>query len=276
MKSRVSILFVAVLMCICKSSWALAPTKEYKSTPAKLKMKYEEQRIQTPDGASLLAWYFPSPRITNKMILVSHNGVGNMGENLARIKSLISFGFNVLCYDYRGFGQSSEFGIDDDTYIYTEFYDDFKTVYDFAVENYNRRLYLYGWGIGATIGNTVGFDLPNTNTIISDGSINKFSDMPDRFKKIGSRMHIDQDVISNYKDPYTIFANTPGANLRAILLMMGSHDYLLSKEDMSMLSERSQSVYIQVYTMDNKRSWDNYRHNPSLYMKVIHQFLVNN
>lgn len=276
MINKALLLFFGLWFISNTNSMALNPLKEYKNTPAKINLKFEEGRIQTSDGASLVYWYFPSARITNKLIIVSHNGDGNMGNNLSRIKSLLSFGFNVLCYDYRGYGASSDFKIENETYLYAEFYDDFEAVYNYAVENYSKKLYLYGWGIGATITNTIGYNKPNTYTIISDGSVSKFTDMPARFKKINSRMSIHEDVLSTYKDPYTTFGNPPSPNFRGILFIVGSHDYLLTAQDMEDLKGQIKTGSQDIYIMPNKRSWDNYRSDPSSYIRRMHMFLVNN
>lgn len=276
MINKALLLILGIWFLSNTNSMALNPLKEYKSTPAKVNLKFEEGNIQTSDGASLAYWYFPSSRITNKLIIVSHNGDGNMGDNLSRIKSLISFGFNVLCYDYRGFGASSDFAIDDQTYLYAEFYKDFDAVYNYAVENYGKKLYLYGWGIGATITNTIGYDKPNTYTIISDGSVSRFTDMPARFEKIGSRMSIHKDVLSSYQDPYTILGTPSSPNFRGILFIVGSNDYLLTTQDMEDLKGQVKTGRPDLYILPNKRSWDNYRSDPSSYIRRLHMFLVNN
>ncbi|MFT7037170.1 MAG: putative alpha/beta hydrolase [Cyclobacteriaceae bacterium] len=276
MINKALLLFFGLWFISNTNSMGLNPLKEYKTTPAKINLKFEEGNIQTSDGASLAYWYFPSARITNKLIIVSHNGDGNMGNNLSRIKALLSFGFNVLCYDYRGFGASSDFTIDDETYLYAEFYSDFEAVYNYAVNNYGKKLYLYGWGIGATITNTIGYNKPNTYTIISDGSISQFTDMPSRFKKINSRMSIHKDVLSTYKDPYTTFGSAPSPNFRGILFIVGSNDYLLTTQDMEDLKEQVKTGSQDIYILPNKRSWDNYRSDPSSYIRRLHMFLVNN
>ena len=268
-------LFITLTVSLSINAFALIPSSEYANTPAKAKMKYEEQKVQTSDGASLTTWYFPSSRITNKLIIVSHNGVGNMGDNLNRIKSLVSYGFNVLCFDYRGYGSSSGFTISDDTYIYNEFYQDFETVYDYAAENYGKRIYLYGWGIGATISITIGYTKSYTNTIIADGPISNYSDMPEKFKKIGSRMSVDSDVISQQPEPFQVLSSTPTPSFRGILLIVGSHDYLFTKSDMEALEAQVKSDSKEVFVLENKGSRDNHKHNAHVYMRKIHGFLVN-
>lgn len=276
MTARTPLLLILFCLTLNISSYALLPSKEYRYTPGQLKMNYEEKRVQTQDGSSIMMWYFPSPRITNKLIIVSHNGVGNMGDNLERIKSFITLGFNVLCYDYRGFGASSDFSISDDVYLYAQFYKDFEAVYNYAVENYGKRIYLYGWGIGATVSTTIGYTKVNTFTIVADGPVSKFSDMPSRFSKIGSRMVIDPEVQANYPDPSTVLAGTPPINFRGILLIVGSNDHLFVPSDMEGLKAQMEHNNVQVHVVNNKRSTDNYSFDPTMYIRTVGSFFVNN
>ncbi len=65
-----------------------------------------EITLQTSDGQSIRAFWMENPR-AEKTILFSH---GN-GEDLDRIepflRELHGYGFNVMAYDYRGYGRSS-------------------------------------------------------------------------------------------------------------------------------------------------------------------------
>ena len=45
-------------------------------------------------------------------------------------------GYKVVTYDYRGFGESSEFEIDNNMYIYPHFQDDMKAMIDFCRQQF--------------------------------------------------------------------------------------------------------------------------------------------
>ncbi|MEQ6119987.1 alpha/beta hydrolase [Reichenbachiella sp. MALMAid0571] len=274
MNTKKTLLLFILLIASISLSLALNPSKEYKKYPTDLKFK--EQKVQTPDGYSLNTWYFPSTRTSNKLIIVSHNGDGNMGDNVARIKSFISLGFNVLCYDYRGFGSSSDFKIDNETYLYSEFYKDFETVYNYALKNHGKKIYLYGWGIGATISITIGYTRSHTYSIVADGAISRFVDLPQKFFKIGSRMSLDSEVSSRYKDPYTVLSETPSANFRGILFIIGSKNYLFTENDANELKSQVKNGMAEVFVMQNSRFADNFKDSPSDYTRKVSQFLINN
>ena len=274
MKTKIILLLALALVASSSLTWALNPSNKYKANPTDL--KFEEQKIQTPDGVSLNSWYFPATRTSNKLIIVSHNGDGNMGDNIARIKSFVSLGFNVLCYDYRGFGSSSDFKIDNEIYLYSEFYKDFEAVYNYALKNFSKKIYLYGWGIGATISITMGYTKSHTYCIVADGAISRFEDLPSRFAQIGSRMLLGNEVTNRYKDPYTILNEVPSSNFRSILFIIGSKNYLFNEHDANALSSQVKDGNAEVYVMQNSRFSDSFKDSPAEYTRKVSQFLINN
>lgn len=274
MKSNKILLVLYISIVSTSIAFGLNPAKKYKTIPTNL--KFEEQKIQTVDGISINSWYFPATRISSKLIIVSHDGDGNMGDNITRIKSYISLGFNVLCYDYRGFGSSSDFKIDNEIYLYSEFYRDFEAVYKYALKNYSKKIYLYGWGIGATISITMGYTKSHTYCIVADGAISKFEDLPGRFAKIGSRMTLENEVTTRYKDPYTILSEVPSSSFRSILFIIGSKNYLFNESDANALNNQVKDGYGEVYVMQNSRYTDCFKDSPAEYTRKISQFLINN
>src|SRR5574338_533968 len=99
---------------------ALNPSREYKVTPDKFGMQYKEEKIKTPDGAVLNAWFFEQSKKTTNWVVISGSGDGNMADHLEIVNSFLSSGVNVATYDYRGYGSSSEFKIDPDLFIYPQ------------------------------------------------------------------------------------------------------------------------------------------------------------
>lgn len=274
MKSN-KILLVLFLSIVSTSiAFGLNPAKKYKTIPTNL--KFEERIIQTDDGISINSWYFPATRISSKLLIVSHDGVGNMGDNITRIKSYIALGFNVLCYDYRGFGSSSDFKIDNEIYLYSEFYRDFEAVYDYATKKLSKKIYLYGWGIGATISISMGYTKSHTYCIVADGAISRFEDLPSRFVQIGSRMSIGNEVTNRYKDPYTIVSESPSSNFRGILFIIGSKNYLFTESDANLLNNQVKNGNGEVFVMQNSRYTDCFKDSPAEYTRKVSQFLINN
>ncbi|HEX8169009.1 MAG TPA: alpha/beta fold hydrolase [Thermoanaerobaculia bacterium] len=66
----------------------------------------EEQWIETPDGEVLHGWYCRAERPVASGIFC-HGNTGNLTTSADVIPHLLNAGFNVLFFDYRGFGRSS-------------------------------------------------------------------------------------------------------------------------------------------------------------------------
>ena len=66
----------------------------------------EEHWIPTPDGETLHAWYCRAPRPVASGVFC-HGNTGNITISADIIPHLLDAGFNVLFFDYRGFGRST-------------------------------------------------------------------------------------------------------------------------------------------------------------------------
>ncbi len=66
----------------------------------------EEHWIETPDGERLYAWYCRAPKPVASGVFC-HGNTGNLTVSADVIPHLLDAGFNVLFFDYRGFGKST-------------------------------------------------------------------------------------------------------------------------------------------------------------------------
>jgi len=166
-----SISLVAVLAVFASGAFALNPSKEYKVLPDKYGMTYKEEKVPTKDGASLNAWFFETAKKTTNWVIISGSGDGNMADNIEIASQFLSAGWNVAMYDYRGYGSSSDFAIDPETYIYPQFIADLNGVADYLRKSRAiTKFDLYGTNIGAGLSLGVGCNRTETRKIIADGS----------------------------------------------------------------------------------------------------------
>lgn len=83
------------------------PTGDTAETPATWGMKYENVWFRSADGTRLHGWFLPtSGKRPKGTVVFSHGNAGAMGHHLGFITWLLPAGYNVLLYDYRGFGSS--------------------------------------------------------------------------------------------------------------------------------------------------------------------------
>lgn len=83
------------------------PTRDVPSTPAAWGCKFEDVEFKSADGTPLHGWLIPKRGTTAKgTVVFSHGNAGSIGHHLGFVVWLAEAGYNVLMYDYRGFGKS--------------------------------------------------------------------------------------------------------------------------------------------------------------------------
>ncbi|WP_280427437.1 alpha/beta hydrolase [Nocardia brasiliensis] len=85
---------------------AYLPERQILQTPALLGMDYSDLSIDTADGETLHGWWLPAPNSVGH-ILFAHGNGGNVGDRVALFALLVEAGFDVLTFDYRGYGRST-------------------------------------------------------------------------------------------------------------------------------------------------------------------------
>lgn len=82
------------------------PTSRWMTTPADLGLEAEDVFLTPEPGVRLHGWFFPhsKPLAT---LLFCHGNAGNASHRLENVVELLQTGFQVLLFDYRGYGHSS-------------------------------------------------------------------------------------------------------------------------------------------------------------------------
>jgi uncharacterized protein len=83
------------------------PSRRLAATPAAAGLDYDDVEIETADGERLHAWWVPSQAPAAGHLLLCHGNGGNIGDRVVQIALLCAEGFDVLAFDYRGYGRSS-------------------------------------------------------------------------------------------------------------------------------------------------------------------------
>lgn len=268
-------LTVILLAHIALQSAALNPSRTYKQRPDAFNMVYEEHKVDVSDGAKLLAWYFPANVKTTKLVLISHNGEGNMADNLRKADQFIANGYNVVMYDYRGFGESSAFEIDNNMYIYPHFQDDVKAMTDFCRTKYGTGFYMYGWGIGAGLSLGIGYHRPEVKRIIADTPFLSMEDLEKRFSKWDTPMDVPFAGYDKKHEPIYSLDLAPAANLEKVMLIIGSNDALYKPADMKALQAKQKKLVATIYEVNNPDRLDNFMVDKAAYFGAITKFLSN-
>jgi uncharacterized protein len=84
------------------------PETKIARTPADLGLSHRELHFGTEDGERLHGWWITSRRSpVSGHILLCHGNGGNIGDRVIDADRLSGNGFNVLLFDYRGYGRST-------------------------------------------------------------------------------------------------------------------------------------------------------------------------
>ena len=154
---------------------AIIPDTVYIRKPESMGLIYKNLEVITNDGYKIETWFFPaqSPLSEGELrdlngnrrtyetqdetkrptIIVCNGDAGNMSYfQLYLAKSWTSRGFNVVTFDWRGFGKSSPFAMDRNYLCYTEMLEDYRAVVRTTSEQeevLNGAIAVGGWSTGA-------------------------------------------------------------------------------------------------------------------------------
>lgn len=154
---------------------AIIPDTVYIRKPESMGLIYKNLEVITSDGYKIETWFFPaqSPLSESELrdlngnrrtyetqdetkrptIIVCNGDAGNMSYfQLYLAKSWTSRGFNVVTFDWRGFGKSSPFAMDHNYLCYTEMLEDYRAVVRTNSEQeevLNGAIAVVGWSTGA-------------------------------------------------------------------------------------------------------------------------------
>ncbi len=241
-------------------------------------MKYEAHTAQTEDGAKLKVWTFaPQGDKTNKVILLAHSGEGNMADYLRRVDQLTSLGWTVVAFDYRGYGESSEFEIDNNMFVYPHFLKDMQAMFDFTRKHFSASFDVYGWGVGGGLALGVGFSRPEARRIIADTPFLSMEDLEERFSSWDEPMEVPFAGYDKRFEPKSAVGNAPGKHLELVQLIVGSNDILMKEADMKALiatdKVAGKKLNKAIYVVENPDRKDNFRVDKAGYIKVLGEAL---
>lgn len=145
---------VVLLALLPFLSHGIKPVRKYYLRPDSLNLAYREKQLPTPDGATLFSWVLPTPAShpLKTTLVLAYGDSGNMSSTLYLAKGLLEAGFDLLLFDYRGFGQSSDFAVDTTRFYYAEFAVDLLTATNAARREFPaNRLGIWSFSMGTIV-----------------------------------------------------------------------------------------------------------------------------
>jgi pimeloyl-ACP methyl ester carboxylesterase len=141
------------LPCAVPPARAVEPGADHTQRPADLGLQAEDVTFAAADSATVNGWWFPGPKDA-PVIVVAPRGSGTMAGMLPSVKELLARGFQVLTFDYRGFGPGSSAGARDSLrYIIfsSGWVDDMDGALRYARARGGRHVFAWGQDLGSAV-----------------------------------------------------------------------------------------------------------------------------
>lgn len=110
--NRVIVYSLILLALFLFSRWRISqlfyyPDRTLYATPAARGLRFEEVTFPSRDGTVLSGWFLPAIGTAKGTVLHLHGNAENMSSHFEFVDWLPAAGFNLLVFDYRGYGRSA-------------------------------------------------------------------------------------------------------------------------------------------------------------------------
>jgi len=140
-------LALATVLYFMQPRFLYSPMREVFSTPAELKLDFEDVVFKTTDGFKLSGWYIPANN-SKLTLLFCHGNGGNIAHRLDSINIFHNLGLNCFIFDYRGYGDSQGKPGEEGTYK------DAMAAYNWLIEDKKtpaENIIIFGRSLGGSV-----------------------------------------------------------------------------------------------------------------------------
>lgn len=178
---RILMILVAGYTALCllvyfrQASYVYYPDRMVGLTPAYFKLSYDEVQLKTVDGETVAGWFVPCNTNTRAVptVLFCHGNAGNITHRLDAMINFRNQGWNVLLFDYRGYGDSSGTPSEEGTYR------DARAAWDYLVNDKGiapERIVLYGESLGGAVATWLATQV-KPGALVLDSTFSSAADM---------------------------------------------------------------------------------------------------
>lgn len=168
-----SLIFTLFQIAVVGQLLAITPDRVYHLSPDSLGLTYESHIIQTSDDAGVKLWDIKAQKELDNgnTIILCYGDSGNMSYWLNHAAILSQVGYSVVLFDYRGFGESSDFVINPNQLYYDEFSMDLEAVIRWTKQNLSyANLGILSFSMG-TIMTTIAVQNESVDFIVAEGFV---------------------------------------------------------------------------------------------------------
>jgi len=251
MKVKIFVLVVAIFF-MSMLSFAIKPDRTYRFYPEKLGLIYRDLDVITTDGLKIKTWFFPAQpapateeelyaiwgnpvkkpyqTIDNKRrptIIFADSDAGNMSwQQLHHAQYFTNKGYNVVTFDWRGFGESSEWEMNIDYLVYSELLIDYDAVIKEVLQQKEvdtSAIIVSGSSTGAYLSMAAASKYDNIKAFIALGLLTTFEEVYPILKKAQKDPNRDLILPTDYPENLFPLNLAPTWN-KATFLIVGELD----------------------------------------------------
>ncbi|MEL6555480.1 MAG: alpha/beta hydrolase [Cyanobacteria bacterium J06621_11] len=181
-------IFGILYLTLCLALWhyqsklIFFPNKTIRNSPANLGLLYEEVQLPVGNGTAagkLHGWWIPTLRQRANQpaptILYLHGNGSNIGDLLNRAAQFHQLGYNILLFDYRGYGLSTGPFPNEQ-----RVYEDAEAAWGYLTTQLNipaNHTIIYGRSLGGAIALNLATHHPNAAGTITEATFTTMKDM---------------------------------------------------------------------------------------------------
>lgn len=168
-----NIAIIFLFVTVAAFSHALKPDRVYSLTPDSLGVAYTTHTVETPDKARINIWLLKAHDSVDNgnTLILSYGDAGNMSYWVNQAVLLNQNGYSIVLFDYRGFGESSDFDINPNQLYYNEFVLDLISVIKWSKQTLSYdKLGILSFSMG-TIMSTIATQTQKVDFIIGEGFV---------------------------------------------------------------------------------------------------------
>ena len=241
-------IFLIIGLFVSIYSYAIIPDRKYVRLPQEVGLIYKELDVTTKDGYRIKTWFYPAQDVPaenagqNEMLpyktiddsrrptlIICNGDAGNMSYQQISLAYLYAAnGINVVTFDWRGFGESSEFEINPDYLCYTEMLTDFDAVIKAVSKEKvvdRKKIYVMGWSTGAYLAMIAAHNNRQVKGCILSGTPSSFEDAIPHLVKVHPKGKTEKNLLVPDDFPRSQMPAIVAPEFRKdILLVVGSED----------------------------------------------------
>lgn len=226
-------------------AWAIKPDREYICYPYQSGLIYAPLEVVTADGYKIETWFYPAQNLSDSVqpsdaplpfktiddtprptLIICNGDAANMSYYQMTLAACYAAnGYNVVTFDWRGFGASAPFEMDTDYLCYTEMLLD----YDAVIASVARlpyvdsdNIFLLGWSTGAYL-SMIAAQRNEVRGCILRGCITSFDDAIPVIKHDKGNEDLNLVVPANFPLEALPLAAAPRFG-RDVMLIVGEND----------------------------------------------------